>query len=361
MTVLHLDTGRTWRGGQQQVLYLHRGLLARGVDSVLACTRGGELHRRAAGEGLPVEGLPLRGEWDLASAWAVGRLARRVGARVLHAHSSHAVTLAALARALLTPGAAVVATRRVDFVPGGGPFHRWKYRRPDRWVAISRAIQDILARFGVPADRLRVVPSGVDPSRARPGTGAAFRAELGLAPDAFLVGNVAHLADHKGQRYLVEAVPRVLAGCPRARFVIVGEGELEADLRRRADALGLGDRLVFTGFLDDVPAVLDGLDLFVLSSHLEGLGTIVLDALVAGTPVVATRTGGVPDVIDHGVHGLLVPPRDPGALAGAILEIAVDPGRAAELARAGRERVLREFSVDAMVDGNLRVYRELDR
>ncbi len=357
MTVLHLDTGRTWRGGQQQVLYLHQGLLDRGVDSVLACTRGGQLLRRARARGLPVAGLPLRGEWDLASAWAVGRLARRAGARVIHAHSSHAVTLAALAR-LFAPGAAVVATRRVDFLPGAGPFHRWKYGRPDRWIAISRAIREILARYGVSGARLRVVASGVDPARARPGAGAAFRTELGLAPDAYLVGNVAHLADHKGQGYLVEAAPRVLAACPRARFVIVGEGELEADLRRQADALDLGDRLVFTGFRDDVPAVLDGLDLFVLSSHLEGLGTIVLDALAACTPVVATRTGGVPDAIDHGVHGLLVPPRDPGALAGAILEMAADPIRAAELARTGRERVLREFSVDAMVEGNLAVYRE---
>ncbi len=357
MNVLHLDTGRSWRGGQQQVLNLHRGLQARGVSSLLLCSRGGELAMRASSVGLPTETLALRGEWDLSSALAVARWARRVGARVVHAHSSHAVTLGALACSL-APAAQLVATRRVDFLPGPGPFHRWKYRRPARWVAISTAIRDILIRYGVPAGRVRVVPSGVDPDRPQPGTGARVRAEWGIRSDETLVGNIAHLADHKGQRYLVEAIPRVLERHPGVRFVIVGEGELAAELKARAARLNLGDRLLFPGFRRDVEAVMDALDLFVLPSHLEGLGTIVLDAMMAGKPVVATRTGGVPDVVEDGVTGLLVPPRDSVALCDALCRVLEDSAEAGRRAEAARRMAVTRFSVDAMVEGNLAVYQE---
>ncbi|HSH69614.1 MAG TPA: glycosyltransferase family 4 protein, partial [Deferrisomatales bacterium] len=329
-----------------------------GVASLLLCSQGGELAARASAAGLLTETLPLRGEWDVLSALAVARWARRVGARVVHAHSSHAVTLGALACGLV-PSARLVATRRVDFVPGRGPLHRWKYGRPARWVAISTAIRDILIHSGIPAGRVRVVASGVDPDRPRPGAGARVRAEWGIGPRDTLVGNIAHLADHKGQRYLVEAIPRVLERHPGVRFAIVGEGELEADLRARGSRLALGDRLLFPGFRRDVEAVMDALDLFVLPSHLEGLGTIVLDAMMAGKPVVATRTGGVPDVVEDGVTGLLVPPRDPVALADALCRALADPAGAALRAAAARRRAVERFSVDAMVDGNLAVYQEL--
>jgi glycosyltransferase involved in cell wall biosynthesis len=285
--------------------------------------------------------------------------ARRAGATHLHLHSAHAQTLGLLASRLGAPGA-VVVTRRVDFVPRRHVFNRWKYGGGvSLFVAISTAIRDILLAFGVPPERLRLVPSGVDFAPAPEGAGAAVRRELGVAQGQLLVGNVGALVDHKGQRYLVEAAALVLRERPDARFAIVGEGELEADLKARAKALGLGGRLLFTGFRRDVPAILDALDLFVMSSHLEGLGTIVLDALAAGKPVVGTRAGGIPEIIEHGSHGLLVPPRNPAALAAAILRVLADPALAARLASQGRARALEGFSADAMVAGNLAVYREL--
>jgi glycosyltransferase involved in cell wall biosynthesis len=359
LSIVHVDTGRGWRGGQRQVWLLHRGLVERGVKSRLLCTAGGELYRRTADAGLPVKGLALRGEWDVASALGIAAEARRAGATHLHLHSAHAQTLGLLASRLGAPGT-VVVTRRVDFVPRHHVFNQWKYGRSvSLFVAISTAIRDILLAFGVPLERLRLVPSGVDFARAPEGAGAAVRREFGVARGQPLVGNVGALVDHKGQRYLVEAAALVLRERPDARFAIVGEGELESDLKARAKALGLGDRLLFTGFRRDVPAILDALDLFVMSSHLEGLGTIVLDALAAGKPVVGTRAGGIPEIIEHESHGLLVPPRDAAALAAAILRVLADPALAARLASQGRARALEGFSADAMVAGNLAVYREL--
>jgi glycosyltransferase involved in cell wall biosynthesis len=357
--VLHVDTGGSWRGGQQQVFYLHRGLLQRGVASFLVCTARGELERRTAAVGLPVRGAALRGEWDLSAAWRIARLSRALEVTHVHLHTSHAQTLGLLAARVGGCGNTIV-TRRVDFVPRRHMLNRWKYGGAvGRFVAISEAIRRILADFGIDPERIRTVHSGIDLGRTAPGAGVVVRRELGIAPTETLVGNVAHLADHKGQRYLVEAIPSVLSVHPQARFVIVGEGELEHDLKTRAASLSLGDRLVFAGFRADVAAVIDALDVFVMPSHLEGLGTVVLDALAARKPVVATAAGGIPEVIRDGHHGLLVPPKDPQALARGIVRLLDDPDLSQRLGKAGRGRVEKCFSVETMVQGNLSVYAEL--
>lgn len=359
MRILHVDTGRSWRGGQQQVLYLNRELTRLGVDCLLVCTKGGELEKRARKAELNVRGLSLRGEWDILSAFAISRLLKSFGATHLHLHSSHAQGIGMIA-AKIAGFKNVIVTRRVDFPIRDHLANRWKYGPGvGRFIAISRAIAKMLEEFGVPPERIRLVPSGVDPDRAAPGSGAAFRRELGLKPGQPLIGNIAHLADHKGQRYLIEAIPEVLKRHPEARFVIVGEGELEGELKKLSADLDLGGNLVFTGFRNDVDAVMDALDVFVMSSHMEGLGTIVADALAARRAVVATRAGGIPEIVEDGVDGLLVPPRDFGAMAEAIVRLIGDASLRARLGEAGRAKVLRSFSAEATARGNLEVYREL--
>lgn len=359
MKILHVDTGKLWRGGQQQVFYLHSGLCRRGIPSTLVCTLGGELHKKAAKAGLPVIPMPLRGEWDLFSARRIAGLLKEEGYTHLHLHSSHAQGIG-LAAAFMARFLNVIVTRRVDFVPKNHLMNRWKYGPGvARFVAISTAISNILKGFGVPADRVRLVPSGVDPEKPKPGTGERVRNELGLAPGQPLIGNIAALADHKGQKYLVEAVPLVLAERPDARFAIVGDGELLDELQKRAAELNLGKSLVFTGFRKDVEAVMDALDVFVMPSVMEGLGTAALDALAARKPVVAASSGGLPDIIEDGVNGFLVPPKSPEALAGAILKLLQNSALGAAFAEKGHEVLQKRFSADAMVEGNLAVYREL--
>lgn len=358
MRVLHVDTGKTWRGGQQQAYYLHEGLLREGVESLLACSLGGELERRARGAGLPVVGLPLRGELDLISAWRLGRYARRRGVTHLHAHSSHAQTYVLLG-GLFSNCRNRLSTRRVDFVPSRHALNRWKYGSLSRLITVSAAIGEIMLGFGFPRERLRVVHDGADVDRVAPGQGHRFREELGIQPDEPLVGNVAHLVDHKGQRYFLDAMPEILGEFPTARFVLVGEGELESELRQQAARLGLGDRVLFTGFRNDVPVVLDALDVFVMCSHLEGLGSVVIEALAAGKAVVGTAAGGIPEIVRDGVDGLIVPVRDPHGIAREVRRLLGDAALSRRLRESGRSRVREDFSVAAMVRGNLSVYREL--
>lgn len=359
MKVLHVDTGKSWRGGQQQVFFLHRELTGAGIESRLVATTGGELASRAAAEGLHVRPMALRGEWDIASAWALAREIKREGITHLHLHSSHAQTLGLIA-AKLSGLKNVIITKRVGSQLSRHPLTKWKYGPGvARFVGVSRAIARTFAEFGIPESKIRVVHSGMDPDRVEPGEGAVFREELALVPGEKLVGNVAHLSSEKGHDVFIDAMPLVLKAHPLTRFAIVGTGKLEGELKRRAARLGLGDRLVFTGFRTDVGRILDGMDLFVLSSTMEGIAGIVAEAMAGRTPVVATNVGGLPEVVDDGVTGLLVPVNDHKTMAKAICRILGDDALAATMAAKGREKVVAQFTFRKMVEGNLAIYREL--
>ena len=356
LSTLHVDTARTWRGGQRQVLLLASGLERCGIAAAIACPPGSALGERARGEGLTVIELPLRGEWDLASTLRLRRLAGDGAFDVIHAHDAHAVTLAGLA----TLGLPIlrIAARRVDFRPSRAGVLKLRHLA-HRVIAISAAVRDVLTAAGVPGEKLSVVPSGIEISPPpAPELVHEARRGLGLAPHQPVVGTVGALVDHKDHLNFIDA-----AAClyPRSdlRFVIVGEGELEPVLRQRIAERQLTDRVILAGFQRDPRPCLANFTVFALSSKLEGLGTAVLDAMAAGVPVVATRTGGVPEAVEHGVTGLLVPPREPVELAGAILRLLDDADLRARLAGAARQRVAERFTAAAMVAGTLTVYQEL--
>ena len=174
-----------------------------------------------------------------------------------------------------------------------------------------------------------------------------------------MVGNVAALTGHKDHATLLAAAARVLARRPETRFVIVGEGELEPSLAAQARALGLEGRCVFAGFRNDLDRLVPAFTVFCLSSHMEGLGTSLLDAMSFAVPIVATAAGGIPEAVSDGITGRLVPPRDPDALATALVEALESPERRAAWGAAGRRRFEERFTADRMVETTLAVYREL--
>jgi len=274
----------------------------------------------------------------------------------VHAHDPHAVGAAALA-ALVAPAERRVATRRVDFALHGAP-SRWKYRRFARVVAVSQAIAAVLDRAGLERQRLRVVYEGVPPRPPQPGGREALRA-LGLPEDALVVGNVAALTDHKDHATLIDAAADVVARVPHARFLVLGEGELRTVLETRIRERGLEGKFVLAGFRRDVDALLPIFDVFCLSSHMEGLGTSLLDAMMYGVPVVATIAGGIPEAVEDGVSGRLVPPRQPRCLADALVELLPDEQRRRAWGRAGRRRYEERFTAARMVEETLRIYEEL--
>ena len=170
------------------------------------------------------------------------------------------------------------------------------------------------------------------------------------------MGNIGALVAHKGQRYLVDAAPAVVRALPDTHFLIFGEGELRPTLTRQIKHLGLEHRVSLAGFRPDILALLKGLDLFVMSSITEGLGTSILDAMAASKAVVGTSAGGIPEAVEHGVTGLVVPPHNAGALADAILTLLKDEPLRRRMGEAGLARVRERFSVDRMIDETLAVY-----
>jgi glycosyltransferase involved in cell wall biosynthesis len=350
------------------VMYLLDGLRARGVASTLVAQPGAPMAERARASGHEVIELRMRGEVDPLAVLRLHHLLRAGRYTIAHAHTSHAHTLAALAvapfgRSRTRPK--VVVARRVDFSIYRRSFfglNGLKYKHGvDCYVTVSEAIRRVLIQDGLAPERIWCVHSGIDLSKIEraPDRRAEVRAELGVPEGHTLIANVAHMADHKGQRYLIEAMPEVLASRPDVVCAIVGDGELKAELEALARTLGVERAMRFPGFRTDVPTVLKALDLFVMPSHMEGLGTSVLDAMAAGVPVVGTEAGGMPESIEHGVTGLVCPIRDADAIARAVLSILGDPARGRALADAARARVRERFSTDAMVDGTVRVYERL--
>jgi glycosyltransferase involved in cell wall biosynthesis len=220
----------------------------------------------------------------------------------------------------------------------------------DRLVAVSRAIIAKIAEERGDAVPVELIYNGVDLSRYdHQGPCCSLRAEYGLPADAQLVGVVARLEPEKGHATLLAAWPEVVRRCPTAYLLIVGEGSQRGPLEASARALGIADRVVFTGRRDDVPAVTAALDVAVLPSYREAQGLVVLEAMALGRPVVASNVGGIPEMIDDGVSGLLVPPEDPAALAAAIVRLLTDHPFADLLARRGHDLVHERFCVELMV------------
>jgi glycosyltransferase involved in cell wall biosynthesis len=359
---LHIDTARTWRGGQNQVLLTVLGLRALGHRAVLVAHGEGELYRRAL-EGPDLVALAPRSEVDLSTAWKLSRIIREFAPQIVHAHDPHAVSMAALALSFAapTPRPRVVASRRVDFHLQKHSFSRWKYRQVDLFIAASRAIRDVLVDDGIAAKQIVVVHDGIDVAKIGRLPAVDLHAEHWLPHGAPVLVNVGALVAHKGQRYLVEAMPHVLREVPDAHLVIFGEGELRGALERQIKELHLEKHVLLPGFRADVLQAMKSADLFVMSSVTEGLGSTVLDAMAMKLAVVGTRAGGIPEAVVDGKTGLLVAPAHAAELAAAIVTLLKDGARRTRMGEAGHARVAEQFGVARMLQGTVQAYQRAVR
>lgn len=367
MFSLHVDTARTWRGGQNQVLLTVNGLRAIGQRAALVAHPDGELRRRVE-EGLELIPIAPKTEMDLSAAWKFSRLIKKLAPDVIHAHDPHGVAMASLALSLggaasAKTGAprapALVASRRVDFHLKGNSFSRWKHRQVDCFICASEAIRQMIVADGVPNDRAVTVHEGIDVDHVFAAEPVNVHEAFWLPHLAPIVGNVAALVPHKGQRYLIDAAHCVVQQVPDARFVILGEGELREHLEHQLREHHLEKHVLLPGFRTDVLGCIKGFDVFVMSSVTEGLGTSLLDAMACARPIVATRAGGIPEIVENEINGLLVPIRDAQALADAIVRMLRDPEMRRRMGDAGFARVNERFTVDRMVAGTARVYESV--
>jgi len=358
LSLFHIDAGREWRGGQRQSLFLVRELRRKGWPVTFVVQPKSPLADKAAAEGLPLLPRRMRSELGFLAALRLALAMRRRKCRLVHCHDAHAAAVGLMAASLAGVPLRFLS-RRVDFPLRRNALSRRKYvRGADAVIAISEGVKRVLVEGGVPPEKVAVVPSGIDFSvyeGDRPRD--SLRREYGFSESDYLVGIVAQLEDHKGHRYLLEAARILMQRSRKIKIIIVGEGSLKLELTRQAERLDVKDVVYFLGFREDIPNILASLDQFVLSSHLEGLGSSLLDAMACRLPVVATRTGGIPEVVEHGKSGLLVPPKDPEALADAVLALYRNRGLAARLGLEGYIRVHARFSVESTAARTVEVYR----
>ena len=334
------------------------GMRERGHRAVLVAHPGGVLYRRAS-EGDDLVPLSPRSEVDLASAWRLSKIIASYRPDVVHAHDPHAVAMASMAMSFQGRAAAppLVASRRVDF-----------HLRSTR----SRAGSTARSRCSSPPRRRSATSwcaTAFRPTASSSSTTASTSSASTKVPPADIhqtfwfpkgapvVVNVGALVNHKGQKFLIDAMAQVRRQIPDAQLVIFGEGDLREPLTRQIHDLGLDKHVLLAGFRDDVLGLTRSADLFVMSSVTEGLGSAVLDAMALGLPVVGTRAGGIPEAVDDGVTGRLVPPGRADALADAIVLMLRDPATRRHMGEAGRERVHAEFGLDRLVEGTLAAYR----
>lgn len=356
MRILHIDTERGWRGGERQVLWLAGELARRGHTILLAARPGEPLALRASQKDIDVVPCVPAFEADPRAVLQLRRLVRRSRVDLVHAHTGHAAGLGAL----VTVGTNVplVIARRVDFPLRHNAATRWKYGRADVMLAVSGAVSRILAAGGVDASRVVVVPDGTDVHRTIAPASAATLKSLGIEPGRPLAVQVAQLVGHKDPLTFVRAIAAAREHVPDIQALLVGDGPLRADVVQVIAALALGNTVHLAGYRTDADTLLAAADVAVLSSREEGMGSVLLDALLLGKAIAATRAGGIPEVVEHEHSGLLAPISDPAALGANITRLLTDRALASRLGAAGRVRV-DDFSVERMTDRTIAVYERV--
>jgi len=360
MFSLHIDTARTWRGGQGQVLHTVMGLRAMRQRAALVAHPEGELFRRMS-EGTDLIPLAPRNEIDLAAAWRLSRVLKQYRPDIVHAHDPHGVAMAATALSIisLSPSPALVASRRIEYRIGHNSFSRWKYDQVDCFIAISEAVRDRLIADGFPRVKTTVVHEGVDVERIVHLPPANAHAVFFLPTHAPIVGNIGALVPQKGQHHLIDAAAIVVRQIPDVRFVIAGEGELRPQLEDQIKRKHLERHVFLAGFRADALELLKAFDLFALSSLHEGMCTSLVDAMAASKAAVATAVGGVPEVMTDGLTGYLVPAKDHDAMAQRIVELLQNEPLRRRMGEAALQRARQRFTVERMVQGTIEVYERL--
>jgi len=375
--VAHIIT-RLCKGGAQENTF-HTVRLANrnrfSVDLISGETFGqeGSIEDEVRAAGIDVIRVPhlvrqIAPFHDLRALWHLTRLLREGGYGIVHTHTSKAGFLGRLA-AKRSGVPIIVHTPHGNIFEGYFPRPLTRFfvameRRAARWTdriieLTPGGIDEHLAQGIGRREQFVTIFSGIDlvPFTAAVARREATRRALGIEQHEFLVGAVARLEPIKGLTYLVSAAQTVLDTLPNARFIVAGQGSLHSELRTQAARLG--DRFRFLGPRDDVPDLMAAMDVFVLPSVNEGMGRVLLEAGAAGTPSVASHVGGIPDIIEDGRTGILVPPRDPEALARAIRTLAEDERLRQAMGQAAQTSIVPEYGLDRMVARIEALYEEL--
>lgn len=357
MKILHLSSERGWRGGEQQVAYLIEELNRLGVENIVACRDNSSFANRCKSNGWPYHSLAFRSSLDLSTAWAIKKICRKENVDLIHIHSgkSHGIAVLSATLGNATP---LVLSRRVDFSIRRNRMTKWKYNHPQifRIISISRAIDRMVRTAIRRPEKCTTVYSGIDINRFSHATGY-LRKTYQIPSSTMLIGNTSALADHKDYSTFIKTAKILNRAGFKGKFFIIGDGPLRASIYRDIVQRQLQNDVIMTGFLENISEVLPELDIFLMTSKTEGLGTSVLDAFACRVPVVATRAGGIPEMVIHEKTGMLADIGDTATLAKYVKFLADQPNIRKQLVEGAYEHLLYHFTREKMARGTLDVYQ----
>lgn len=350
----------TWRGGEQQLAYLAEELEK--IDhchNAIFCAENGALAHWAKQHNIPAYEAKEMFAVNPVFASKLSKAYKKGGFDLVHVHDSHAHTFAVLANVFFRMGAPLIVSRRVDFPVSKSVLSRFKYNHHSvkKIVCVSDAIQRITGASIKDKSVLTTVHSGIDASKFKNSKkNGKLHLELGLEPTLSLVGNVAALAPHKDYFTFIETCKELMNQGLKAKFIIVGSGPEEDSVKKWVEESGIAEHILMLGFRDDLIDILPELDVFLITSQTEGLGTSILDAFACKVPVVATDAGGIPEIVLHRKTGWLGKVKQPKALAeGVIALLRNDALRKSTVS--GATQKLQDFTKQATAQKTYKVYR----
>ncbi len=367
--VLHVIGGGEFGGAERHILNLARAMDPQRVSLTVCCLFAAPFVQVARRAGINATAIPMRHKLDFGSLQRLRSLLREEQFDLVHTHGVRANLLGRLS-ACGVPGVRAVITTVHSLMSLDYPgfwsrtanlcTERVSRRLTTHFIAVSEGMRQHLVSEGVPREKISVIYNGLDVenflSGARPGL---FRRQWGIAAGVPVFAIVGRLHSVKGQAYFLRAAALFLRHRADARFLVVGYGPDRPALENLARELGIADKVLFTGFVEDIPSLLADLDLLVIASLSEGFSFMAVEAMAVGVPVLATAVGGLREVVEHGRTGMLVPPRDPDALAQGMQWLLEHPGEARRMVEAGRRAVREKFSATAMAGQTEALYRRL--
>ena len=351
MRILHVNTEKGWRGGEQQLFYLVEGLKRRGIKTAVACRIGEELFKRCKERGIEV--IPLKGN-QTTDILRIGYLGKKFD--LIHAHSAKGHSISALSKRFHKKP--VIYTRRIDYPPRGDKLTALKYSLTDVIVAVSQNVAEVV-RKKINHNRIKVIHSVTSEEierKVNPINTKKFKEQF---RGKLIVGTASALTEQKNIPNLIEAARLVIKEIPNTVFVVLGEGDLRKKLEKLIEEKGLNGRFKLLGFKENVQDYIKGFDVFVMSSDNEGFCGSILHAMLLKVPVVSTNAGGAKEVVENFKTGILVEKRNPNQLAEGIITLLKNRELRESLVEEAYKRVKLNFTVPVMVNSYVELYREV--
>ena len=359
MNILHVSTTKSWRGGEQQIAYLAKELSQKKLNQRILCPMGSKLASHCEAHNIKYITFNKKSSFSLSTARHIQSVCKEKRIDLIHVHDSHAHTFAVLAASLFGNKSPIIVSRRVDFPIGGNIFSKWKYNHPSvkKILTVSRFIKQLIKAKIKDQSKIQVVYDGVDEKRFPFKKSNILHHEYGISDDIKLIGNVAALAPHKDYYTFVKTVEEFFKISKKeVKFLIIGADDGEQDgIEQFIKNRKLTDKIIVTGFRNDIPKILPELDIFLFTSKEEGLGTSILDAFICGVPVVATRAGGVPEIVIHNDTGLTAEIENAKQLAEHIKSVLSNKTIAKKLI-INAKRLVNSFSIETMAEKTYAIY-----